>query len=230
MTLFSGIGITIAARDSALSKVQVEEVLLEIRQFFPQIEFISQYIQTKGDLDLKTSLRTIDKTDFFTKEVDELLLEGKCRAAVHSAKDLPHPLCQGLMLAAITKGVDSSDSLVLREGETLDHLPFGAVIATSSQRREECVKALRPDFNFIDLRGKIFERLLKLENGEADGVVIAESALIRLSLTHLNRIKLPGKTAPLQGKLAITVGQNDLEMIDLFSHIDIRNCLAQIEE
>jgi len=91
-------------------------------------------------------------------------------------------------------------------------LPHGAVIATSSSRREDVVKQLRNDLVFIDLRGTIQERLAKLNEG-VDGIVVAEAALIRLKLTHLNRLFLPGETSPGQGKLAFVARADDLELL-----------------
>lgn len=214
--------IKVGARSSPLSKAQVQEVYSEIHPYCPHIEFENIYVETTGDKDRATSLRTLDKTDFFTKELDHLLLNGGCRIAVHSAKDLPDPLPKGLTIAAITKGVDPADVLVLRPGESLETLPAGAHIATSSVRREEQVRQLRHDLNFCDLRGTIGERLTLLENGQADGVVLAEAALIRLGLTHLNRIRLPGETAPYQGQLAILCRESDAEMLDLFYYLDTR--------
>jgi hydroxymethylbilane synthase len=202
--------IKVGARASNLSKRQVEEAQAE----YPHVLFEPIYMKTVGDLDRTTSLRTLGKTDFFTREIDEMLLRGECRIAIHSAKDLPEPLPQGLELIALTKGVDPSDSLVLREGEQLSK---GFVIATSSVRREEMVRALMQDVAFVDIRGTIEERLEKLENGEVDGVVVAEAALIRLGLTCLNRIQLPGETAPLQGRLAILAQEGDIEMRALFN-------------
>jgi hydroxymethylbilane synthase len=103
-------------------------------------------------------------------------------------------------------------------------LPKGAVIATSSERREAAVRELRPGFSFTfrDVRGTIGQRLALLDKGEADGVVIAEAALIRLGLTHLNRITLPGTTTEMQGQLAIIARQEDNEMRELFSPLDCR--------
>ncbi len=207
------------ARSSPLSRAQVEEVLAEM----PSLELEMVWMATSGDLDKKTSLRSLGKTDFFTKELDEMLLKGMIRIAVHSAKDLPEPIPEGLALAAITKGVDARDSLVLREGETLGSLRRGAIIATSSERREEMVRSLRGDLQFVDLRGTIGERLAKLGRGEADGVVVAEAALIRLKLTHLNRIFIPGETVPMQGRLAILARSDDGEMLEFFSGIDARS-------
>lgn len=220
--------LTVGARDSPLSQAQVKEVLEEIRKHHPHITFQPLLVKTTGDHDRKTSLRTLDKTDFFTKDIDALLLNGKCRIAVHSAKDLPAPLPKGLRIAAVTQGVDCGDSLVLRSGETLESLPSGATIATSSARREDAVRSLRQDVRFIDLRGTIGERLAVLDAGVADCVVLAEAALIRLGLTHLNRIRLPGSTATGQGQLAVLVREGDAEMLVLFSCLDVRSTLLHV--
>jgi hydroxymethylbilane synthase len=214
--------IVVGSRSSMLAQAQLQEVHEEIVRYSPQLVFEPFLVETYGDLDQKTSLRSLDRTDFFTREIDQLLLEGRCRIAIHSAKDLPEPLPKGIVLAAMTKGVDPSDSLVLRAGETLETLPKGALIATSCVRREEAVAQLRPGLTFRDLRGTIQKRLQLLETGEADGVVVAEAALIRLQLHHLNRIKLPGATARHQGRLAIAVRAGDHEMLDLFAKIDFR--------
>jgi hydroxymethylbilane synthase len=204
--------ITVGARNSALSKAQFEEFAAELKQEHPEIILRPIYIETMGDLDKITSLRTLDKTDFFTREIDQMQLRGECRLSVHSAKDLPEPLTKGLVLAKLTKGIDPSDALVLREHE---RLPQDGLVATSSVRREENVRQLFPHVHFTDIRGTIEERLAKLTNHEVDGVVIAEAALIRLKLTHLNRIRLPGKTTPLQGKLAILARADDQEILSL---------------
>lgn len=200
--------IKVGARDSELSSKQVEEVQRQV-----QVAFEPILLKTTGDKNRTVSLRGLDKTDFFTKEIDTLLLQGGCRIAIHSAKDLPDPLPKGLVIAALTRGVDSSDALVLRPGETLQE---GFVIATSSQRREQLVKPLKEKLRFVDIRGTIRERLEKLYRHEIDGVVIAEAAIIRLNLKYLNRIPLLGETAPLQGRLAVVVREGDEEMLTLF--------------
>lgn len=212
--------ILIASRTSPLARAQVEEFKQEILKFHPGLTFSTLYLETTGDKDQKTSLRTLDKTDFFTKELDDLLLQRKCRIAVHSAKDLPNPLPEGLTVAALTRGVDPSDSLVMKNGMCLETLPKDAIIATSSERREDAVRFLLPKARFIDLRGTIHKRLEVLERGEADGVVLAEAALLRLGLSHLNRVKIPGETVSLQGRLAIVVRTDDDEMKALFASID----------
>lgn len=219
----STLTISIGARYSPLSQIQVQEVLQELRQFYPGIQFESCLLQSTGDKDQQTSLRTLDRSsDFFTKEIDDLILNGTLQIGVHSAKDVPQPLKPGLAIVCLTKGIDSSDSLVLRPGETIDSLPAGAVIATSSARREDMVKELRSDLSFRDLRGNIGQRLAKLEQGEADGIVVAEAALIRLGLTHLNRLTLPGETAEGQGQLAVIAREDNKEMKELFACLDTR--------
>lgn len=216
-----------AARRSPLSQAQVREVQVEMRAFYSTLTFECLYVDTIGDKDQSISLRDLGKTDFFTKEIDALLLSGACRLAIHSAKDLPEPLPQGLSIAALTHGLDPSDVLVMRSGISLQELPSEVVIATSSVRREDAVRQLRADLSFIDVRGTIGQRLAKLEKGEVDGVVVAEAALIRLDLTHLNRIRLPGDTVPLQGQLAVVVRTNDAEMLNLFACIDCRQVIER---
>lgn len=200
------LSLRVGARSSPLSKKQVEEVFQQM-----PIPYEPVFVETSGDLDKETSLREMETSDFFTKELDEMVRQGEVRVAVHSAKDLPEPMPPGLKVIALTEGVDPSDSLVLRDGESLKP---GMVIATSSKRREEMVKE---DVTFVDIRGTIEERLAKLDCGEVDGVVIAEAALIRLGLTHRNRLRLDGETVPLQGRLAVVARADDEEMADVFS-------------
>lgn len=216
------VSLIIGARSSPLSKAQTREIEQLMLSHHPHLRFSYRFVTTHGDCDRTTSLRSLDKTDFFTREVDELILSGECRIAIHSAKDLPDPLPKGITMVALTRGVDPSDSLVFRAGENISSLRSGSPIATSSQRREDVVKQLRSDLSFVDIRGTIEERLHKLDSGEVDGVVIAEAALIRLGLTHRNRLKLPGETVPYQGQLAVMARENDGEMTKLFSCIDVR--------
>lgn len=207
---FEPCSIKVGARSSPLSRVQVAEVLALLHQHHPHIKFECTYVETYGDRDQQLSLRDLDKTDFFTREIDQLVRSQKVRVGVHSAKDLPEPLPEGLSCVAMTRGLDPSDSLVLSAEPPQK-------IATSSWRREEVVKRLYPQVQCVDIRGTIEQRLAKLYNKEVDGVVIAEAALIRLGLTHLKRVLLPGPTAPLQGRLAIIAHKEDQEMARLFA-------------
>lgn len=206
--------IRIGARGSPLSKAQVLEVCGGIK-----MDWEAVWVETTGDLDKNTSLRTLEKTDFFTREIDELVLNGTVRVGIHSAKDLPFPMPEGLCIAAMTRSIDPRDALVLQEGKELASLPPNPLIATSSVRREKAALLLRNDFRFTDLRGTIGERLKFLVDHKVDGVVIAEAALIRLGLTHLNRIYLPGETVEGQGQIAIVCRCEDLEMIAFWTQI-----------
>jgi hydroxymethylbilane synthase len=212
----------VGARSSPLSRVQCDEVLQELRQYHPDVAFCPVWVVTTGDNNLKTSLKTLDKTDFFTKEIDELQLTGTCRIGIHSAKDLPDPLPKGLKLVALTRGVDPSDSLVLQNGSTVETLPPNAKIGTSSARREQNIHDLRSDLVCVDIRGPIQTRLDLLDRGIVQGLVMAEAALIRLKLNHRTRIVLPGDRAPLQGQLAVIALEADTEMAQLFHCIDVR--------
>lgn len=215
------ITIEVGARSSPLSKIQVAEIYSALQHFHPHIHFQMHYMSTIGDRDQTTSLRLLERSDFFTRDIDQWVLEKRGRVGIHSAKDLPFPLPQGLIRFCLTKGIDPSDSLVLRPNETLQSLQAGAKIATSSLRREEMVKQLRTDFSFLDVRGTIDQRLAKIKTGEVDGVVVAEAALIRLGLTHLNRIRLPGTTTEGQGQLAVVGRKDDPEIMAFFSSLDV---------
>jgi hydroxymethylbilane synthase len=212
--------IKVAARDSLLSQVQVQEVFEELKKFHSEVRFETTFLKTTGDLDLKTSLTLLEKTDFFTREIDQLVLKGICDVGIHSAKDLPDPLPEGLERYALTQGVDPSDSLVLREGETLQSLPYGAKIGTSSLRRMQMIKIYREDAVAVDIRGNIQQRLQLLEEKKVDAVMMAEAALIRLKMTHLNRIHLQGDTAPLQGRLAVIGRKHENQIKRYFKDID----------
>lgn len=210
--------LTVGARSSPLSRAQVDEVFRELALFYPVLKYEAVWMATTGDLDLQTSLKGQEKTDFFTREIDQALLHGKTRIAIHSAKDLPDPLPKGLQCVALTKGVSPADSLVYN----IDPLPYGARIGTSSIRREENLRSWRSDLVFIDIRGTIEQRLEKLDKGELEGVVIAEAALIRLRFTERLRWIMPFETAPLQGRLAVLAREEDREMKELFASLDTR--------
>ncbi|HLB53365.1 MAG TPA: hydroxymethylbilane synthase [Chlamydiales bacterium] len=207
--------IVVGARSSPLSRAQVAEVFQEIIAHHPSLEFFPHWTSSPGDRDRITSLRLLGQTDFFTKDLDELLLRGDIRIAIHSAKDLPQPLLDELAIVAMTKGVDPRDSLVFSS----KGFKKGGIVGVSSVRREEELKKIDPTLRFVDLRGTIEERLSLLKRGEVDGVVIAEAALIRLQLTDLPRKLLDAPTPLLQGRLAILAKGEDEEMQKIFSSI-----------
>jgi len=212
--------IHLAARPSRLSIAQVKEVIKELSKYHFDLDFEVHYFMSKGDIDKKRSLRELEKTDFFTDTIDKFILTKKKYVGIHSAKDLPDPLPKGLKVVAFTKGVDQRDSIVLNKGASFFSLKKNSVIATSSVRREEMIKQLRDDLKFADIRGAIEERLNILNQRKIDGIVIAEAAIKRLNLEHLNRFTLPFKTVKGQGQLAIVANENDDLMEKVFAQIN----------
>ncbi len=212
--------VVVGARNSKLSKTQVKEILSELQKVSPQVSFVEKLVSTKGDKDQKTSLLKMDKSDFFTHEIDQMLLKNECDVGIHSAKDLPDPIPDDLEVVAITRGVCSKDCLVLREGESLLTLPKNPKVGTSSLRRIQMIKDLRDDFVAKDIRGDILKRLSLLEKKDIDALVIAHAAIIRLNL-KCNKVFLEGETAPLQGQLAIVSRKGDAKMKELFGHLTV---------
>ena len=177
-------------------------------------------LKTSGDVDKKTPLSEVTQDDFFTKEIDALLLKGTVDVAIHSAKDLPQKMPEGLRIFAMTRGLDSSDVLLLHPEKTIASLPPGACIGSSSLRRQEIIKQIRPDLQSVSIRGTIEERISLLYGGKIDGVIIAKAALIRLSLLHLNTVSLPFPAQGLQGKLAVVGRKEDRVSASLFAPLD----------
>ncbi len=215
----------IGTRSSPLALKQVEEVLNTLREFYPAIKTQIVSIDTYGDRDKNTPISDIEGSDFFTKEIDNALLRGEIDFAVHSAKDLPDSLKADLTTVAITKGLNSHDVLVSKEGLKLDELSLGATIGTSSRRRKEGLKRFRPDFNVVDIRGNIEKRLAKLDNNNLDGIVTAGCALLRLDLEDRITQIIPFEIIephPMQGALAIVARKEDTNLIEVLSILDSR--------
>ncbi len=220
--LQDGKTVRVGARASNLSKVQVQEVLDALHAEGKKVSFLHHWVETKGDKDLQSSLRDLEKTDFFTKELDDLLVQGSVDITVNSAKDLPEPLPPGIEMVALTRGVDSADVLVFRHGESLDSLPATCRVGVSSDRREKAVKILRPEAICTDIRGTIERRLEQLDKGAFDAVAMAKAALLRLQMLDRPFCLLKGELSPLQGQLAVLARSGDNEMQTLFSCIDVR--------
>lgn len=203
------------ARDSKLSRLQVEEIMQQM-----PLAFSVSYLSSHGDRDLTTSLVTMEATDFFTRELDHAVLNNKARIAIHSAKDLPDPIPKGLELAAMTPSISPYDTLVLRSGVSIEDLPYGAKIGASSKRREEMIREIREDLDMYDIRGTIDMRLRYLEKPGIYGIIVAKAALLRLGYTHLNMIDLTASTAKNQGRLAVICREGDEEIKQLFAPLN----------
>lgn len=216
-------------RKSPLALRQVEEIIGYLRKIGIEINVNIIGIDTAGDKDKGTAISDIEGTDFFTREIEEALLSGEVDFSVHSAKDLPDKIPDGLYIAAITESVDPYDALVSKNNLSIKDLPKGAKIAASSMRRKMQLKSFRDDFEVVDIRGNIGERLRRLDESDLDAIVIAACALKRLGLENRITQRLPFeilKPHPLQGSLAVETRQDNLEVIGLFSKIDTRKTVA----
>jgi hydroxymethylbilane synthase len=146
-------------------------------------------ITTSGDRIREQPLRDFGGKGLFTKEIDEALVEGRVDLAVHSLKDLPTVLPPGITIAAVLKRGDVRDAYISAKGESLASLPEGAVVGSSSLRRQAQIRRLRPDLRVIDFRGNVETRIAKLERGLADATLLALAGLERLGLTgHVTSI------------------------------------------
>jgi len=183
-------------------------------------------IDTCGDKDTKTPISKIEGSDFFTREIDKALMEGRIDFAVHSAKDLPDITRDGLTVAAVTESVDPRDALVSKYNLRLNELPLRATIGTSSRRRQEGLRKYRSDFRIIDIRGNIGKRLQELYvNDHLQAIIIAVAGLLRLKLAHKITQKVPLDILaphPLQGRLALVAGKDNKKLVKLLSTIDSR--------
>lgn len=213
----------VGTRKSPLALKQTEEILGYLREFYSGFKAGIISIDTYGDKDKTTPISDMEGTDFFTREIDEALLKGEIDFAVHSAKDLPDKISEGLAIAAITKSKDPYDALVSKSNLKLGELRIGAKIGASSLRRKMQLKKYRNDFNIVDIRGSIEERLNKLDNNGLDAIIVASCALIRLGLENRISQRIPFKILNphhLQGALAIVVKENKKELIDLLKVLD----------
>ncbi|MEI7998860.1 MAG: uroporphyrinogen-III C-methyltransferase [Candidatus Omnitrophota bacterium] len=210
--------IKIGSRQSQLAKIQVVEILSLIGKLPYPTELIT--FATQGDIDKVTPLTSNPADDFFTNTLDTALINKDVDISIHSAKDLPQVLRTGLKIFALTKSIDETDSWVSQY--TLDDLPKGARVGTSSQLRGGMIKELKPDVLLVDVRGTIEERLNLLQKGQVDGLIIATCALKRLGLeSHIKSI-LPWGAVALQGQLAVVGRQDDIELEIIFECIDVR--------
>jgi len=174
--------LTIATRESALALWQAYHIKDRINEFFGDIEVIINKMTSNGDKVLDKPLALIGGKGHFTKELEDAMLEGKADIAVHSLKDVPTYIPNGLELAAITARQDQSDVFLSHNYKSLDDLPKGAIVGTTSLRRRMQLLSQRPDLQVKDLRGNVNTRLRKLKDGEYDAIILAYIGLDRLDL------------------------------------------------
>ncbi|MNV33570.1 Porphobilinogen deaminase [compost metagenome] len=213
----------IATRKSPLALWQSEHVADRLRQAHPGLEVELVPMSTRGDEVLDRSLAAIGGKGLFLKELELAMMRGEADCAVHSLKDVPMELEAPFALPAILLRADPADAFVSNHYASLDALPQGACVGTSSLRRQAQLRALRPDLQARDLRGNVNTRLGKLDAGDYDAIILACAGLERLELGARIRDRLRAPQwlpAPAQAAVAIECRQDDAKVIALVSALD----------
>ena len=217
--------ITIATRGSALALVQAEWTAARLRSGHPGLVVDLEVIKTRGDKILDVPLAKIGGKGLFVKEIEDALLDGRADLAVHSMKDVPVELPEGLRIAVVPERADCRDTLISRAGAGLSDLPGRARVGTSSLRRRAQILHQRPDLEIVSLRGNVDTRLRKLETENLDAIVLAAAGLNRMNLTPaFAQVLDPGVMLPAigQGALGLEARINDREVLDLIEGLHHR--------
>jgi hydroxymethylbilane synthase len=224
--------IRVGTRGSKLALWQAKAIETQLERGRPDIVLERVIIKTEGDRDQNSPLAQIGGQGVFTKAIEDALLDGRIDVAVHSLKDLPSTMTDGLVLAAVAKRGPVEDVLVTRNGTSLQELPRGAVVATGSVRRRSQLLNLRPDLEIKDLRGNIETRLQKLHEENLDAIIMARAALVRLELDDVLYYTFdPDEVIPSvgQGVIGVQVRAGDgqvSEVVDGVTHVETYQAAA----
>ncbi|WP_043224547.1 hydroxymethylbilane synthase [Streptomyces sp. NRRL F-5193] len=225
--------IRIVSRDSPMALAQVERVRAELAMLHPDVKTTVLPVKTTGDKWMG-DLSQVEGKGAFTKEVDAALLAGDADLAVHCVKDVPadRPLPAGTVFAAILKRDDIRDALIHPGGLTLDQLPAGSRIGTSSVRRIAQLAASHPHLECVPIRGNANKRLAKLEAGEADALLLAVAGLERIGRADaITEVLSPDVMMPPigAGVLALQCREEDRDLIDLVSDLGDRDAYRETQ-
>ena len=215
--------VVLGTRASKLAVQQSEWVQRQLYALAPDVTVTLQKIQTSGDKILDVPLAQIGGKGLFVKEIEEALLSGEIDLAVHSMKDVPTELPEGLAILCVPPREDPRDALISRDGRSFMDLPRGARIGTSSLRRQSQLLHARPDLTIAMLRGNLDTRIKKLRGGQFDAIVLAAAGLRRLDWAHeITEYLSPQISLPAigQGALGIEGRKDDLFMRSLLSGLD----------
>ncbi|QJB55462.1 hydroxymethylbilane synthase [Pseudodesulfovibrio sp. zrk46] len=215
--------LVIATRGSALALWQANHIkdCLEAEHSGLEVELLK--IKTKGDKILDVPLAKVGGKGLFVKEIEEALLDGRAHLAVHSMKDVPTVLPEGLEVGIIPEREEPTDTLLSVKYDGLDGLPEGALVGTSSLRRQSQLAALRPDLKITWLRGNLDTRVRKLMDGEYDAIILATAGLNRLGMTTPKMEVLgPPNFLPAvaQGALGIEYNVNNTEVVEMLQFLN----------
>lgn len=217
--------LVVGTRSSQLALWQADFVIGELAKKYPELVVEKRLMTTKGDKILNAPLAKIGGKGLFTKELETAMLEGEIDIAVHSLKDMPVVVPEGLVITAITQRADPGDAFVSSKYESFQQLPAGAKVGTSSLRRKAQLLHARPDLQIEDLRGNVNTRLRKMEEENFDGIILACAGLKRLGFGDKIRQVLPQTMclpAVGQGALAIECRQADKETRELLEFLNDR--------
>ena len=210
----------IATRQSPLALWQAEHIRARLNALYPDLTVELVKFVTQGDKILDTPLAKIGGKGLFVKELEAALLDGRADLAVHSMKDVPMHLPEGLTLAVICEREDPLDAFVSNYYLHFDELPLGAKVGTSSLRRKCQILQLRPDIEIVDLRGNVGTRLSKLDDGLYDAIILASAGLKRLGLAdRIRHCLAPIMSLPAvgQGALGLECRSDDAELLKLIA-------------
>jgi hydroxymethylbilane synthase len=216
--------LVIATRGSQLALWQSNHIKAVLEEQNPGLEVELNVIVTTGDRIQDKALSKIGGKGLFLKELEEAMLRGEAQIAVHSLKDVPTVMPEGLLLAAITEREDCRDALLSEKYVNIDALPKGAVVGTSSLRRRMQIEKIRPDLVIKDLRGNVDTRIRKLKEGEFDAIILAAAGINRLSLLdavkHVYPISLD-EMVPSMGQGALGIeAVNDTEVLKIVAGLE----------
>ncbi|MGE5423410.1 MAG: hydroxymethylbilane synthase [Ignavibacteriales bacterium] len=212
--------VKVGSRGSKLALWQTDHVMQRLAQDDPLNTYEKVIIKTKGDKLLDVALSKIGDKGLFTKEIEHEILSGAVDLAVHSMKDLPTMVPEGLMVGAVLARENPRDVLLAKEGLKLADLPKGARIGTSSLRRRAQLMLVRQDLDIVELRGNIDTRIKRLLDGELDAIILAYAGVSRLAYQDLITEELSFLPAVGQGAIAIEIRNNDERVHSLVNRLD----------
>lgn len=208
--------LVIASRESALAMWQAQHIQAQLQQLYPQCDVSILGMTTQGDQILDKTLSKIGGKGLFVKELEAALQDGRADLAVHSIKDVPMVLPEGFALVAISERANPFDAFISDHYARLEDLPKGAIVGTSSLRREAQLRARFPHLTIQPLRGNVQTRLAKLDNGDYDAIILAAAGLERLELhNRIRGVLSPADSLPAagQGALGIEIAAHRTDLI-----------------
>ena len=225
--------IIVGSRESPLAIAQVDILFKSLKNLFGKKYFNKleqKFFKTSGDKFLEKKISTLGNKGLFTKEIDEAQLNFKIDIGVHSLKDLPTKLPEGLIIGAVLKRDTPNDLIMTREKVQLKDLKKNAVVGTSSIRRTVQLKKLRPDVEIKEIRGNVGTRINKLKNGEFDAIILAHAGLKRLKINeHFEKIDIKKMIpSPGQGVIAIVIREND-NLLNFLENLNDTKTLIESE-